>query len=395
MSSAILITYIQQDSIKEALALAEASGYKVIKTITQRYLNKSRYGIGAGKAEEVKEYVNELKPDVIIFDEILKSVQVYNLAKLLHIEIIDRERLILEIFEKRASSAESRIQVKLAQLKYEMTRAREKVRLARQGEQPGFFGLGKYEVDNYHLDIKRRMSILKEKLNKISIRRDLHRHQRIKQGFPSICLAGYTSAGKTTMFNFLTGENYDNDKGIFTTLATYTKAFQLKEEKILLSDTVGFISKLPAYMIEAFKSTLDELTYAKLVILVIDISEPFDEIEKKYDSSIDTLNRLQVPQTKILNVLNKIDLTSEEEALEKAMHLDILNNRRYVMISSKTGYNFEYLKEIINNMIFDKTKVKVNNEEKKFTNSGHIEINERNSMNVDRQLNGNSGCYST
>ena len=197
------------------------------------------------------------------------------------------------------------------------------------------------------------------------------------------------------MFNFLTGENYDNDKGIFTTLATYTKAFQLKEEKILLSDTVGFISKLPAYMIEAFKSTLDELTYAKLVILVIDISEPFDEIEKKYDSSIDTLNRLQVPQTKILNVLNKIDLTSEEEALEKAMHLDILNNRRYVMISSKTGYNFEYLKEIINNMIFDKTKVKVNNEEKKFTNSGHIEINERNSMNVDRQLNGNSGCYST
>ena len=95
MSSAILITYIQQDSIKEALALAEASGYKVIKTITQRYLNKSRYGIGAGKAEEVKEYVNELKPDVIIFDEILKSVQVYNLAKLLHIEIIDRERLIL------------------------------------------------------------------------------------------------------------------------------------------------------------------------------------------------------------------------------------------------------------------------------------------------------------
>ena len=94
-------------------------------------------------------------------------------------------------------------------------------------------------------------------------------------------------------------------------------------------------------------------------------------------------------------MLNKIDLTSEEEALEKAMHLDILNNRRYVMISSKTGYNFEYLKEIINNMIFDKTKVKVNNEEKKFTNSGHIEINERNSMNVDRQLNGNSGCYST
>jgi len=380
---AILITYPQQVSIKEALALAEAVGYKVVKTITQRYLTKSRYGIGAGKAEEVKEYVTELKPDVIIFDEVLKSVQIYNLAKLLQVEIIDRERLILEIFERRASSAESRIQVKLAQLRYEMTRAREKVRLARQGEQPGFFGLGRYEVDNYYRDIKRRIATLKEKLGKVSTRRDLYRYQRTKQGFPIVSLAGYTSAGKTTLFNSLTGESHDSGKGMFTTLATYTRALQLKEGKMLLSDTVGFISKLPAYMIEAFKSTLDELTYANLVMLVIDISEPLDEVVRKYDSSIDILNELHVPQTKILNVLNKIDLTSEEEAMEKAQHLDLLENRRHVMVSSKTGYNIERLKEMVNNMIFDGSKMTVKDYQKELAGLEN-EVNSIDAIDIDR-----------
>lgn len=356
MSNAILITYPQQDSIKEALALADAAGYAVVKTITQKYLTKSRYGIGAGKAEEVKEDVEELKPDVIIFDEVLKAVQVYNLAKLLKVEIIDRERLILEIFERRASSAESRIQVKLAQLRYEMTRAREKVRLARQGEQPGFFGLGRYEVDNYYRDIKRRIAVLKEKLSKVSTRRELYRNQRAKQGFPVVSLAGYTSAGKTTLFNALTGESHASGKEMFTTLTTYTRALHLENKKVLLSDTVGFVSKLPAYMIEAFKSTLDELTYANLVLLVIDISEPLDEVVRKYDSSIDILNELRVPQTKVLNILNKLDLTNENDALGKARHLD-LENRRYVIVSSKTGKNIDELKKMIYNMVFEQLKV--------------------------------------
>ena len=391
MSNAILITYPQPDSIKEALALADAAGHKVIKTVTQKYLTKSRYGIGAGKAEEVKEYVEELKPDVIIFDEVLKSVQVYNLAKLLQIEIIDRERLILEIFEKRASTAESRIQVKLAQLRYEMTRAREKVRLARQGEQPGFFGLGRYEVDNYYRDIKRRIAVLKQKLGKVSTRRDLHRYQRSRQGFPSVSLAGYTSAGKTTLFNLLTGESHDSGRGMFTTLATYARALQLEKGKVLLSDTVGFVSKLPAYMIEAFKSTLDELTYSNLVLLVIDISEPLDEIVRKYDSSIDILNELRVPQTKVLNILNKIDLTNEKEALEKAAHLDLLENKRHVMISSKNGYNVEQLKEMINSMIFELEKVDAKMEQKKSVDADDTEYikilkDADISINIDRKL---------
>jgi GTP-binding protein HflX len=390
--NAILVTYPQEDSIKEALALADAAGYNIVKVVTQRYLTKAKYGIGSGKAEEVKGMVEELKPKVIIFDEVLRSTQVYNLAKLLQIEIIDRERLILEIFEKRASSAESSIQVKLAQLRYEMTRAREKVRLAKQGEQPGFFGLGRYEVDNYYRDIKRRIATLKQKLGKVSKRRDLYRYQRTKQGFPSVSLAGYTSAGKTTLFNTLIGEEHDIGKGMFTTLATYARALELKNGKVLLSDTVGFISKLPAYMIEAFKSTLDELTYTNLVLLIVDMSEPLAEVGRKYDSCVDILNELHVPQTKVVYVLNKIDLTSEEEALEKAKHLGLLENRRHVTISAKTGQNIERLKELVNGIVFEQTKVKVKVEQKAVAeNSEYMELlkNVAN-INIDKHQDGSA-----
>jgi GTP-binding protein HflX len=391
-TNAILITYPQQDSIKEALALCDAAGYSIIKIVTQRYLSKAKFGIGSGKAEEVKDMVEELKPKVIIFDEVLRSTQTYNLAKLLQIEIIDRERLILEIFEKRASTAESSIQVKLAQLRYEMTRAREKVRLAKQAEQPGFFGLGRYEVDNYYRDIKRRIETLKQKLGKVSKRRELYRYQRTKQGFPSVSLAGYTSAGKSTLFNMLIGEEHDVGKGMFTTLATYARALALKDGKVLLSDTVGFISKLPAYMIEAFKSTLDELTYSNLVLLVIDMSEPLAEVARKYDSCVDILNELHVPQTKVLYVLNKVDLTSEEEALENAKQLGLLENKRYVTVSAKTGQNIGRLKELMSNIVFEQAKVKVNVEKKAIAeNSEYMELlKDVADINIEQQLDGSA-----
>ena len=154
---ALLITYQSQDTIREATSLADAAGYSVIKIVNQRHLTRSKYGIGSGKAEEVKELVKQLKPEAIVFDEVLKPTQQYNLASLCKVEIIDREKLILRIFETRASTAESRIQIKLAQLRYEMIRAREKVRLAKAGEQPGFFGMGKYDADVYFLDINKRV----------------------------------------------------------------------------------------------------------------------------------------------------------------------------------------------------------------------------------------------
>ena len=358
LRKAILITYPVEQAKNEAISLAETAGYSIIRIVTQKQITKSRFGIGRGKAEEVKELVQELKPDVIIFDEMLKPSQMYNLASVCKIEIIDRERLILEIFEQRASTAESRIQIRLAQLRYELTRARDKVRLARAGEQPGFFGLGKYEADVYFLDIRRHISILKKKLEKEGTRRQLHRNQRAKAGLPTVSLAGYTSAGKTTLFNRLTGETKTTGQGLFTTLSTFTRAIDLQGDKVLLNDTVGFVSKLPAYMIEAFKSTLDELTYASLVLLVLDISEPVDEIARKYASSLDVIREFQVPTTKIIYVLNKIDMISIEDAFDKAGQLGILDSKRVLPVSAKTGYNVDQLKGLMRSMLFETERVR-------------------------------------
>ncbi|HEY8140837.1 MAG TPA: GTPase HflX [Nitrososphaera sp.] len=354
---AILITYPIEQAIKEAVSLADAAGYAIVKTVTQRDITHSKYGIGRGKAEEVKELVSDIKPEVIIFDEVLRPRQAYSLAGLCKVEIVDRERLILEIFERRASTAESRIQIRLAQLRYDITRARDMVRLARAGEQPGFFGLGKYEADVYVLDIKRHIVILKKKLEKEEKRRQLHRTNRTRSGLPTVSLAGYTSAGKTTLFNMMTGEGKITGQGLFTTLSTFTRAVQLHGGKVLLNDTVGFVSKLPAYMIDAFKSTLDELKYANLVVLVIDISEPIEEVALKYHSSLDVINEFEVPATKIIYVLNKVDLTGAEDAFDKAGQLGILDTKRVIPVSASTGHNIGQLKDMIGLMLFETEKV--------------------------------------
>lgn len=362
--TALLITYPLEEVTKEAISLADAARYSIIKIVNQRNLTQSKYGIGRGKAEEVKELVEQLKPDVIIFDEVLKPSQQYNLAKVCKIDILDRERLILEIFELRASTAESRIQIKLAQLRYDMVRAREKVRLARAGEQPGFFGMGKYDADVYYLDIKKRSSILKKKLEREETRRELFRIQRSRAGLPTISIAGYTSAGKTTLFNTLTGESKMEGKEVFTTLSTFTRAISLKnDQKLLISDTVGFISKLPAYMIDAFKSTLQDITYSDLVLLVVDISQPIEEIKKKLDSSIHIMNELKVPMTKVLYVMNKVDMTNLENAYDKCDKLGFFPFEPYVvLVSAKTYFNIDKLKDSIALRIFSKDTKKESTE---------------------------------
>jgi len=351
--SAILITYPLEQASKEATSLADAAGYSILKIVTQRQLTKSKFGIGKGKADEVRQQVEELKPDVVIFDEVLKPRQMYNLASLCKVEIVDRERLILEIFERRASTAESRIQIKLAQLRYELSRARDKVKLAKVGEQPGFFGLGKYEADVYFLDIRRHIVILKKKLEKEEKRRQLYRNQRARSGLPTVSLAGYTSAGKTTLFNALTGESKITGQGLFTTLSTTTRAIELDGNKTLVNDTVGFVSKLPAYMIDAFKSTLDELRYANLILLVLDVSEPLDELERKYASSVDVINEFEVPPTRIIYVLNKVDITSVADAFDRAGELGILDSNRVVPVSAKTALNIDQLKNLIESKLFE------------------------------------------
>ena len=156
MSSAILITYDRDDAINEALGLCESAGYDVLHVIRQKFLKKPKYGIGAGALEKLEELSDDLNPDIIIFDELLKPTQNYNLASTLNKFVLDRESLILEIFEHRASSKESLLQIKLAKLKYELVRAKEKVNLIRKGEKPGFGGIGAYDADTYANDIKRK-----------------------------------------------------------------------------------------------------------------------------------------------------------------------------------------------------------------------------------------------
>ena len=191
-----------------------------------------------------------------------------------------------------------------------------KVRLSSMGEQPGFMGIGKFEVDVYYNDIKHRMQTIRSKLE-FGKQRELHRQGRKRMGFKTISLAGYTSAGKTSLFNKMTGETRDHSKELFTTLSTTTRRITINQEPYLISDTVGFISKLPAYMIDAFKSTLEELGHTDMIIVVIDISDSLLELKKKFSSCMRTLSELGVEKNKMVFALNKIDLVENSEIDEK------------------------------------------------------------------------------
>jgi len=351
MNSAILITYDKEDAVNEAIGLCDAAGIQVIHTIKQHFLKRPKYGIGGGVLEKLEEIAEKLKPDIIVFDEILKPSQNYNLASVLHREILDREGLILEIFESRASSAESKLQVKLAQLRYEMVRAKEKVRLSSMGEQPGFMGIGKFEIDVYHNDIKHRMQTVKEKLERAGKQRELHRQGRKRLGFKTISLAGYTSSGKTTLFNKITGESKEQSKSLFTTLSTTTRRFSIDHEPFLIADTVGFISKLPAYMIDAFKSTLEELVHTDIIIVVVDISDSLFDLKKKFASCMRTLSELGVEMDKIIFALNKSDLLTVDEIEEKIEILNLKEYKKRITVSAKTGNNISELKDLVKNII--------------------------------------------
>jgi len=347
MSSAILITYDRDDAINEALGLCESAGYDVLHVIRQKFLKKPKYGIGAGALEKLEELSDDLNPDIIIFDELLKPTQNYNLASTLNKFVLDRESLILEIFEHRASSKESLLQIKLAKLKYELVRAKEKVNLIRKGEKPGFGGIGAYDADTYANDIKRKAQTVQSKLLKAGNQRRLHREGRKKQGFKTISLAGYTSSGKTTLFNTLTGESAEQSKKLFTTLSTTTRRMTINREAFLLSDTVGFIGKLPAYMIDAFKSTLEELLYTNAVIVVADAGDTLFEFERKLSSCVRTLGDLGVERGKIIFVLNKMDLASDDQLDEEMEILESQGFDKIMAISAKTGMNIEKLKQLI------------------------------------------------
>jgi GTPase len=341
---AVLVTYPSNHVAEEAKALAESAGYSIKETITQRHLTRSTYGIGKGKAEQVREIVRNTGARYLIFDEVLKPTQQYNLANLCKTDIIDREKLILEMFDLRSSTGESKIQIDLAQLHYDVVRIKEKVRLAKKGEQPGFLGLGKYDADVHILDIKRRMAILKKKLLKEENRKLLHRISRARYDIPTISIAGYTSAGKTTLFNRLTGEFKLVESTLFTTLSTVSRAIVLNHKKVIVSDTVGFISKLPAYLVDAFNSTLQDLKFASLILLVLDVSRPYEVIRKQLSSSLIVMNHLGISPGNVIYVMNKADLVDHDSINQAIKTLDLPDkDHKCAIISAKTGMNVERL----------------------------------------------------
>ncbi len=356
MKSCILITYLNENISSEAKSLCEAAQYNVLYTIKVDDLQKRKYGITESKVEELEEKLEKLKPDVIVFDELLKPNQNYSLAAKLKIEIVDRESLILEIFESRASSAESKLQVKLAQLRYERARAKERVRLAKGGEQPGFMGIGKFEIDAYYDDIKNRGTVIKTKLEKAGKQRALHRQGRDRLGFKTISLAGYTSAGKTTLFNNLTGETKEKSAELFTTLTTTTRRLKLGREISLITDTVGFISKLPAYLIEAFKSTLEELIFTDVILVVRDSLDDDELMKKKFSTCYKTLVELGVERKNMIFLFNKSESLDDKKLLHIMNNLKIDEVESCLDVSALTGKNLKELKEKLQERFYGKNE---------------------------------------
>ena len=306
----------------------------------------SRYQIGAGKVEELARMVEETGASKVIFDNVLRTTQVYNLAKAIKVEVIDRFQLILEIFTRRATTTEAQLQIQLAMVRHELKHAKEKVRLSKGSEQPGFMGLGAYEGDVYRDAIKRQVQTILKKLKKVREKRVLQRDRRTELGFLTISLAGYTKSGKSSLFNVLTAASVEVDKALFTTLSTTTRMIEFSNRKFLLTDTVGFIDRLPLSLIEAFHSTLEETIFSDLIILMLDFSEPIDKIEKKLNVCLETIDRLGASGIPTITALNKIDLISEAEREQK---LEVLREKikNPILISAKCEINLELLKKEI------------------------------------------------
>ena len=333
-------------------SLAEAADYNVVGQIEQIRRPDAGFQIGKGKAGELAQLVEEVTAERVIFDNELKPIQSYNLAKVVGVEVIDRFQLILEIFSRRASTNEAHLQIRLARLRHQLPRAREMVRLARMGERPGFLGLGTFEVDVYIEEIKRQIHSIQQELKKIRAQRKLHRVRRTELGFPLISLAGYTSAGKTTLFNVLTGAAKSVNLGIFTTLTTTTRSVDLDVGRVLVTDTVGFIDRLPLTLVEAFHSTLEETIQSDAIILLVDFHEALDEIQRKLSYSLEVLNEIGAGGIPTVTALNKIDLLTKNE-LEERFNQVVELAPNPIPISAVKGTNLEDLKHKVSSEIGD------------------------------------------
>jgi GTP-binding protein HflX len=323
---------------EEIRDLARAAGYEVATEVTQTRTEDPAYHVGKGKAAEIAEVVAREGAETVIFDNRLGPYQTFNLGQMLPTgaEVLDRFTLILEIFGQRAQTRKAQLQVELAELRYELPRAEAKASLAKRDERPGFMGLGEYD-EGREEDIKKQISNIRDELASIEATEQHRREQRRESGFDLVALAGYTNAGKSTLLRRL-AEDVDVDANerlhpdldptaesenrLFTTLGTTTRRAELDRRDVLVTDTVGFISDLPHWLVESFKSTLDSVYRADLVLLVVDVSDPVEEIREKLVTAHDTLyERNEAP---IVTVLNKTDLVDDEELAETRSALSAL-----------------------------------------------------------------------
>ena len=321
--------------------LARSANYKVVGDVTQTRGPDRKYQIGRGKVEELALIVEELGADGIIFSNRLSTTQTYNISETCKCEVIDKFQLILEIFAKRATTKRSKLQVELAKLKYELPKAKAIVSLLKKDERPGFMGLGSYE-DSYEQDIKSRISRIRKELASVQKDNESLRIKRHEHGLSIVALAGYTSAGKSTLFNALVDENVHVDEMLFTTLMPTTRALNICGRRVLLTDTVGFIEDLPHWMVDAFRSTLNEIFLADIILLVVDASESPDIMRQKLVTSHDTFWE-QIEGVPIITVLNKVDRITEDELEERLENIGYLAPDP-VAVSAKDCVNFEELK---------------------------------------------------
>jgi len=307
------------DDIKEISELAGSLDYRVVQTFIQHRNDPDVTSyIGSGKLNDIKTFLldSDSTIDVAIIDGELKPSQWFHLEKEWDILVYDRIRLILEIFKDRAERKEARLQVRLAELEYEKPFVRELIHRARSGEHPGLMSGGEYQVNDYYEMIKKQMKYIQEELRKIEKDRDIQRKHRHKSGFYLVSLAGYTNAGKSSLLNILSNDTITVEDRLFSTLSTTTRRIENKHIPILITDTVGFIQRLPSWIIDAFHSTLEEIQQADVIIVVIDGSDTLDVYKQKLQTSLYELTNLEI-QAPILIVINKIDLISEDELKEK------------------------------------------------------------------------------
>lgn len=346
--------YSVESSMKELAELVKAAGGEVVAEVVQNLdrLNP-RYLIGSGKVKEIKEHCENLEIETVVFNDELTAIQIRNLEDVIDRKIVDRTNLILDIFALRAKTKEGMLQVKLAQLNYRLTRLIKSKNLSRTGGGIGTRGPGEQKLETDRRHILREVDSIKRALKRIEKTRATMRKKREDVNIPIISLVGYTNAGKSTILNKMLSFNSENSPKevfakdmLFATLDPSLRKVKLPSGKeVILSDTVGFVSKLPTKLIEAFKSTLEEVKYSDLILHVIDASE--DNLEIQYNTTMEILKELEIVDKPIITVFNKVDLIEKEDFI-----FNYDREKPNIFISALNNKNILELLELVEKELF-------------------------------------------